>query len=173
MTSAQALIHGDLHTGSIMLTTDDTRVIDPEFAFIGPIGFDVGAVIGNLLLAFFAQEGHEAAPGARDAYREWILAQTEPVWDGLLAIAFSTSGARRPRATPMSRASLCPRTTSAALEKERARFMRGSLRTRSAFAGREDDPPHSGSRACRGSRNHRRPGARARCEARRCGSRAS
>ena len=32
MSSAEALIHGDLHTGSIMLTPTDTRVIDPEFA---------------------------------------------------------------------------------------------------------------------------------------------
>jgi 5-methylthioribose kinase len=82
MTSAQALIHGDLHTGSIMATLEDTRVIDPEFAFIGPIGFDVGAVIGNLLLAFFAQAGHEEAPHARDAYRDWILRQAERVWSG-------------------------------------------------------------------------------------------
>jgi 5-methylthioribose kinase len=82
MTSAQALIHGDLHTGSIMVTPDDTRVIDAEFAFLGPIGFDVGAVIGNLLLAFFAQEGHESAAHARDAYRDWILAQAENVWSG-------------------------------------------------------------------------------------------
>ena len=67
MTSMQALVHGDLHTGSIMLTPTDTRVIDPEFALVGPIGFDVGAVIGNLFLAYFAQEGHEAAPHARDA----------------------------------------------------------------------------------------------------------
>ncbi len=73
MTSAEALIHGDLHTGSIMLTPDDTRVIDPEFAFMGPMGFDIGAIIGNLLLAFFAQEGHEAAPAERDGYRDWIL----------------------------------------------------------------------------------------------------
>jgi 5-methylthioribose kinase len=34
------------------------------------------------LLAFFAQEGHEAAPGARDAYRDWILLQAEDVWSG-------------------------------------------------------------------------------------------
>ena len=26
---------------------DDTRVIDPEFAFYGPMGFDVGKLIGN------------------------------------------------------------------------------------------------------------------------------
>ena len=59
LTSAEALIHGDLHTGSIMLTPEDTRVIDPEFAFVGPMGFDVGAVIGNLLIAYFSQDGHE------------------------------------------------------------------------------------------------------------------
>ncbi|XVE66774.1 hypothetical protein DITRI_Ditri08aG0105900 [Diplodiscus trichospermus] len=55
---AQALIHGDLHTCSVMVTSDSTQVIDPEFAFYGPMGFDVGAFIGNLILAFFAQDGH-------------------------------------------------------------------------------------------------------------------
>ena len=50
MSSAEAMIHGDLHTGSVMLTTEDTRVIDPEFAFIGPMGFDVGAMVANFLL---------------------------------------------------------------------------------------------------------------------------
>ncbi|WP_119270937.1 S-methyl-5-thioribose kinase [Taklimakanibacter deserti] len=80
MTSAEALIHGDLHTGSIMLTPTDTRVIDPEFAFVGPMGFDVGAVIGNLLLAFYAQDGHEARVYARSPYRHWILMQVEQVW---------------------------------------------------------------------------------------------
>jgi len=55
---AQALIHGDLHTGSVMVTRESTQVIDPEFAFYGPMGFDVGAFLGNLILAFFAQDGH-------------------------------------------------------------------------------------------------------------------
>jgi len=32
----EALIHGDLHSGSVMVTESDTRVIDPEFAFYGP-----------------------------------------------------------------------------------------------------------------------------------------
>ncbi|KAH7575335.1 hypothetical protein JRO89_XS02G0085700 [Xanthoceras sorbifolium] len=54
----QALIHGDLHTGSVMVTLDSTQVIDPEFAFYGPMGFDIGAFVGNLILAFFAQDGH-------------------------------------------------------------------------------------------------------------------
>lgn len=80
LTCAEAMIHGDLHTGSIMLTESDTRVIDPEFAFYGPMGFDVGAVIGNLLLAFFAQAGHETASDRRDGYRAWILDQVREVW---------------------------------------------------------------------------------------------
>jgi S-methyl-5-thioribose kinase len=55
---AQALIHGDLHTGSIMVTPDSTQVIDPEFGFYGPMGFDIGAFLGNLILAYYAQNGH-------------------------------------------------------------------------------------------------------------------
>ena len=34
MTNAQALLHGDLHTGSVFVRDDSTKVIDPEFAFI-------------------------------------------------------------------------------------------------------------------------------------------
>ena len=136
MTSAEALIHGDLHTGSIMATPEDTRVIDPEFAFIGPMGFDVGAVIGNLLLAYFAQGGHEAAPHARDAYRRWILAQAERSGRGS-TIAFSPCGARRLPATPIPRASFRPTTTA----RRWRRSARGSCapcsRTRWASPGRK------------------------------------
>ncbi|GBR69888.1 S-methyl-5-thioribose kinase [Gluconobacter kanchanaburiensis] len=46
----QALLHGDLHTGSIMLDGSDVRVIDGEFATMGPIGFDCGLYLGNLAL---------------------------------------------------------------------------------------------------------------------------
>lgn len=82
LTSAEALIHGDLHTGSIMITESDTRVIDPEFAFFGPMGFDIGAVLGNLLMNFFAQDGHASPESPRADYQDWVLATTEAVWDG-------------------------------------------------------------------------------------------
>ncbi len=81
LASAEALIHGDLHTGSVMVTEDDTRVIDSEFAFFGPMGFDVGAVIGNLLMSYFSQDGHARADDPREAYQEWVLAATEEVWN--------------------------------------------------------------------------------------------
>ncbi|MCZ6675076.1 MAG: S-methyl-5-thioribose kinase, partial [Verrucomicrobia bacterium] len=47
MNNAEALLHGDLHIGSLMTNEEETYVIDPEFAFYGPMGFDIGAFIGN------------------------------------------------------------------------------------------------------------------------------
>jgi len=51
VTKGDALLHGDLHTGSIFASADETRVIDPEFAFYGPFGFDVGQFIAHLFFA--------------------------------------------------------------------------------------------------------------------------
>ena len=80
--SAEAMIHGDLHTGSIMVTADDTRAIDPEFACFGPMGFDVGALLGNLLIATIAHPAHAADAERGRAYQAWILDQAEAVWTG-------------------------------------------------------------------------------------------
>lgn len=52
MNNAQALLHGDLHSGSIFANGDGIKVIDPEFAFYGPMGYDIGNVIGNLFFAW-------------------------------------------------------------------------------------------------------------------------
>lgn len=52
MNNAQALVHGDLHSGSIFLNKESTKVLDPEFAFYGPIGYDLGNVVGNLFFAW-------------------------------------------------------------------------------------------------------------------------
>jgi 5-methylthioribose kinase len=49
LTEGEALLHGDLHTGSIFVDQNQTKVIDPEFAFYGPIGFDIGQFIANLI----------------------------------------------------------------------------------------------------------------------------
>ncbi|QPF88185.1 S-methyl-5-thioribose kinase [Bradyrhizobium genosp. L] len=80
MASPEALLHGDLHTGSIMVTATETKVIDPEFAFYGPMGFDIGAVIGNLLMAYLASAGHEGTAGERASFEAWLLEITEGVW---------------------------------------------------------------------------------------------
>jgi 5-methylthioribose kinase len=80
LTQAQCLVHGDLHTGSIMITKTETKVIDPEFAYYGPMGFDIGAVIGNLLLNFASQEGHIQDGQARASYQAYLLETIEELW---------------------------------------------------------------------------------------------
>jgi len=81
LTRAEALLHGDLHTGSIFVTENSTKVIDPEFAYYGPIGFDIGAVIANLLLNYAAQHGLQPDEKERKAYREYLLETVENVWN--------------------------------------------------------------------------------------------
>ncbi|MER8437813.1 S-methyl-5-thioribose kinase [Mesorhizobium sp. M1312] len=77
--NAETLLHGDLHSGSIMVTETETRMIDPEFAFYGPIAFDVGMLLANFWMAFFSQRGHEQN-GKRDAMRAYLLDVTVETW---------------------------------------------------------------------------------------------
>jgi 5-methylthioribose kinase len=78
---AQALLHNDLHTGSIMLNHEETKVIDPEFGFFGPIGHDVGSYLSNLVLGYAAQEWHSQDPQERADYRAWILKLIRETWE--------------------------------------------------------------------------------------------
>ncbi len=81
LTEAQALIHGDLHSGSVMVSVDETRIIDPEFAFYGPIGFDLGAFLANLLLNWYALDGLVPDLEARAAQRLWLTEQMRSFWN--------------------------------------------------------------------------------------------
>ncbi|MCF6340690.1 MAG: S-methyl-5-thioribose kinase [Sulfurimonas sp.] len=69
MTQSDALLHGDLHTGSIMINKDETYVIDPEFAFVGPFGFDVGALLANLVNNYI----HHCIVTKDEEFKEWLL----------------------------------------------------------------------------------------------------
>lgn len=72
MTNAQALLHGDLHTGSVFVRKDSTKVIDPEFAFYGPMGYDVGNVMANLMFAWVNADGVMVDGVEKDTYMSWL-----------------------------------------------------------------------------------------------------
>ncbi|MEU4448971.1 S-methyl-5-thioribose kinase [Actinosynnema sp. NPDC050801] len=78
LTSRQALLHGDLHTGSIMVSERATHVIDQEFACFGPMGFDIGSLFAHLFIAYFAQD----VPGesAETPLQGRLLATVDTVW---------------------------------------------------------------------------------------------
>ncbi|NNE72193.1 MAG: S-methyl-5-thioribose kinase [Acidimicrobiales bacterium] len=84
MTRAEALIHGDLHTGSVMVRHDTgstdkghAKVFDGEFCFYGPIGFDLGALFGNYLAA-----AERAAVLDRPTeFRAWVRSLPAATWE--------------------------------------------------------------------------------------------
>ena len=63
VTVAEALVHGDLHTGSVFVRFDgpagaaagtgdwSVKTFDPEFSYYGPIGFDLGLLCANFVMA--------------------------------------------------------------------------------------------------------------------------
>jgi 5-methylthioribose kinase len=57
VTAQEALVHGDLHTGSVFVrgaagdADFSVKVFDVEFACYGPVGFDLGLLWANLLFA--------------------------------------------------------------------------------------------------------------------------
>ena len=79
MNNAQALMHGDLHSGSIFANETGLKVLDPEFAFYGPMGYDIGNVIGNLFFSWankaFTRPDDPAAQQAIEALAR-LIAET-------------------------------------------------------------------------------------------------
>ncbi|MGQ8709145.1 S-methyl-5-thioribose kinase [Serratia sp. TSA_198.1] len=79
LSKAEALLHGDIHSGSIFVAEGKLKAIDAEFGFYGPIGFDVGNALGNLLLNYCGLPG---LLGPRDAAagREQRLQDVRELW---------------------------------------------------------------------------------------------
>jgi len=71
--NTETMLHGDLHSGSIMATDHELKVIDPEFAQYGPLGFDLGMVTANFLMAYFSQPAHRLDD--LHEYQDWILSE--------------------------------------------------------------------------------------------------
>lgn len=76
LTKTDALLHADFHTGSLMANPDETYVIDTEFAFFGPFGFDVGKIIANFLLSYTSHYFHSND----NSYQNWLLIEAMSIW---------------------------------------------------------------------------------------------
>ena len=103
MNNAQALLHGDLHSGSIFANEAGIKVLDPEFAFYGPMGYDIGNVIGNLFFswankAFTCPEKSDAIAAIENTVSEIFdktRAKLEAKYDELVTLPLYTTAAFR------------------------------------------------------------------------------
>jgi 5-methylthioribose kinase len=81
MNNAQALVHGDLHTGSVFIRQGSTKVMDPEFAFYGPMGYDIGNIIANMIFAWANGEATMEAGDEKDRYLSWVESTIRDIVD--------------------------------------------------------------------------------------------
>jgi len=86
---AQALIHGDLHCGSIFVTDNSVKVTDAEFGCYGPIAFDLGSLIGSMLAVYCAIPAVIPAVALRQ--QQYLSQEIRHLWllfaDNFLALA--------------------------------------------------------------------------------------
>ncbi|MEL0580181.1 S-methyl-5-thioribose kinase [Pectobacterium punjabense] len=97
LSKAEALLHGDIHSGSIFVAEGRLKAIDAEFGFYGPMGFDVGTAVGNLLLNYCGLPGL-LAPREAAAGRERRLEDIRTLWQTFSArfLALSEDDSRDP-----------------------------------------------------------------------------
>ncbi len=139
--NAETLLHGDLHTGSIMVTDEETKVIDPEFAFYGPIAFDIGMLLANFWMSYFSQG--DTSRTARGPRCGGICCAPRPRSGRCSGRSFRGCGAANARACCMRAA--CSRTP--ATPWAPSRRWTGSAWRVAGPAGLcrgRDPPPHSG-----------------------------
>lgn len=81
MNNAQALIHGDLHTGSIFINQSGIKIIDPEFAYYGPMGYDIGNVLAHLYFPIVLNVTDE---NVDTSFNDWLLNSSKEIYDQVL-----------------------------------------------------------------------------------------
>jgi len=79
--NSAALIHGDLHTGSIFIKEKSVMVLDPEFAFYGPLGYDIGNVIANLIFAWVNTWVTMERTDKKDKFIAWLESTIKDIVD--------------------------------------------------------------------------------------------
>ncbi|WP_421853370.1 S-methyl-5-thioribose kinase [Oricola sp.] len=88
MSNTQALLHGDLHTGSVMVTkagdTPATRIIDPEFAFYGPVAYDLGTLMANFAIGALTQARLGGDPAMRRSLQTELVEAIGQAWKGFV-----------------------------------------------------------------------------------------
>lgn len=87
MTKAEALLHGDLHTGSIFIDDDKAIIFDAEFAFYGPYGYDIGLLFANILLNYASWEGRKDKTAEEiKEYRAYLLQLINDIWNEFVIV---------------------------------------------------------------------------------------
>lgn len=87
MRKGECLVHGDFHTSNIFIEDEQMKVIDMEYAFMGPYSYDLGYLFNNYISQFAAcqfkadgqnQQAHDFA--------EYLLESMQEIYSNYLEI---------------------------------------------------------------------------------------
>lgn len=81
MEHAQALLHGDIHSGSIFINDERMKAFDVEFAFYGPMGYDVGNVLAHTVFALSYNEACCKDDAKKENFKSWSYSTLKDVVD--------------------------------------------------------------------------------------------
>ena len=84
LTKPQALLHGDLHCGNLLVSHEEIKVIGAEFGCYGPIGFDSGTLIASLIVNLFTLDLSKTPSGC-----SYLSGQIHLFWREF-SVVFST-----------------------------------------------------------------------------------
>jgi 5-methylthioribose kinase len=81
MEDKECLIHTDLHSSNIMISADDVRIIDGEFAGFGPLAQDFGRLTASLSLNYVSWFGDtDRTAEEKTDFRNYLLTTIEDLY---------------------------------------------------------------------------------------------
>ena len=80
---SDCLIHGDLHTSNMFVDQGNLRVIDMEYAFVGPYSYDLGYLLANFVSQYAAFEFNSGfGADERRGFQRYLLDCIRGILDG-------------------------------------------------------------------------------------------
>ena len=89
ISKAETLIHGDYHTSNTFIDEDEMKVIDMEYTFAGPLSYDMGYMMGQLLAQYFTVDFRDyGSPEEKKAFKEYIKDSMKEFYEEYFKVFF-------------------------------------------------------------------------------------
>ncbi len=99
----ECLLHGDLHTSNVFVTTHHIAVIDMEYSMFGPFSYDIGYFLANILSQFAAFSCNRFfSQEFRHTYTNYLLNLLTDVFDSYRFHFLTAYHQKKETATPAS-----------------------------------------------------------------------
>ena len=90
ISKAETLIHGDYHTSNTFIDENEMKVIDMEYTFAGPLSYDMGYMMGQLLAQYFTVDFRSyGSEEERKAFKDYMRDTMREFYEGYCRVFFA------------------------------------------------------------------------------------